>query len=154
MLAGSPQVCVYMCATSLKITYVNDCTTKPGEKPRNCSVSECQVIYNQFPCDLEANKNESPGIRPWGLYVDTPPHPTKHTSPWIHSLRVTGVAFGMMALLELKSSTLHLVLEPGRSQLWWNILVCSSRPTGKNHHLPHSVTHLSSSDQKKVCLNV
>lgn len=81
MLAGSPQVCVYMRATSLKITYVNDCTTKPGEKPRNCSVSECQVIYNQFPCDLEANKNESPGIRPWGLYVDTPSTPHKTHLP-------------------------------------------------------------------------
>lgn len=91
-----------------------------------------------------------PGDCMWTL----PPHPTKHTSPWIHSLRVTGVAFGMMTLLELKSSTLHLVLEPGCSQLWWNILVCSSRPTGKNHHLAHSVTHLSSSDHKKVCFNV
>lgn len=162
MLAGSPQVCIYMHATSLKITYVNDRTgiqQNPREKHQETSLGTalCQsaklfttsssVIWRQIKMNPQAF---DPGDCRWA----PPPHPTKHTSPWIHSLTVTGVAFGMMILLGLKNSTLHLVHEPGSSQHWWNILVCSSRPIGKSHHIPHSVTHLSSSDHTKVSFNV
>lgn len=52
-----------------------------GKSLGTAACQSAKLFYNQFPCDLEANKNESPGIRPWGLYVDTPSAPHKTHLP-------------------------------------------------------------------------
>lgn len=115
-----------MCATSLKITYViKDCThiqQNPRKEHQETSLETalCQSAklfitssYLTWSKIQMSSQAFNPGNYMW---IPPPPHysPPKHTSPWIRSLKVTGVAFGMMILLGLKSPTLHLVFEPGR----------------------------------------
>lgn len=152
--AASLWVCVYVRATSLKITYAKDCSgvqqnprkehqeTSLGTALRQSAklfITSSYVIWSQIKMRPQAF---NPGDCMW---IPLPTSPPKLTSPCIPSLTVTAVAFGMMILLGLKSPTLHLVFEPGSSQYRWNILVCSSRPIGKSHHMPCSVPRLSKS---------